>query len=260
MGGDAVENLVLHRGPPLGTKWNHTAQISLENVQGGGEHGSGCLVGSTGWGFGAGGSSPNFVPADVLSQPFSETSRSPLIHSLGRFLDQGVSAMVPHSQGLAPHLDLWQAAKTELVGTTHCTVTHWTCWWACGGPPLLWRWDAGTIRSWSWKEAWALLGEQTQRLVTVMSSNLQQVTEPWRSPRLRGASPPLRDAGCCCLITLVVSNSVRPHRWQPTRLRSLGFSRQEYWSGLPFPSPVHESEKWKWSRSVVSNASRPHGL
>ena len=24
---------------------------------------------------------------------------------------------------------------------------------------------------------------------------------------------------------------------------SLGFSRQEYWSGLPFPSPVLESEK-----------------
>ena len=32
---------------------------------------------------------------------------------------------------------------------------------------------------------------------------------------------------------------------------SLGFSRQEHWSGLPFPSPMHESEKWKWSRSVV---------
>ena len=24
---------------------------------------------------------------------------------------------------------------------------------------------------------------------------------------------------------------------------SLGFSRQEHWSELPFPSPVHESEK-----------------
>ena len=24
---------------------------------------------------------------------------------------------------------------------------------------------------------------------------------------------------------------------------SLGFSRQEQWSGLPFPSPMHESEK-----------------
>ena len=26
---------------------------------------------------------------------------------------------------------------------------------------------------------------------------------------------------------------------------SLGFSRQEHWNGLPFPSPMHESEKWK---------------
>ena len=31
-------------------------------------------------------------------------------------------------------------------------------------------------------------------------------------------------------------------------------------SGLPFPSPMHESEKWKWSRSVVSDSSQPHGL
>ena len=35
---------------------------------------------------------------------------------------------------------------------------------------------------------------------------------------------------------------------------SMGFSRQEYWSGLPFPSPMHESEKWKGSRSVVSDS------
>ena len=41
---------------------------------------------------------------------------------------------------------------------------------------------------------------------------------------------------------------------------SLGFSRQEHWSGLPFPSPMHESETRKWSRSALSNSSRPHGL
>ena len=35
---------------------------------------------------------------------------------------------------------------------------------------------------------------------------------------------------------------------------SLGFSRQEHQSGLPFPSPMHESEKWKWRRSVVSES------
>ena len=39
----------------------------------------------------------------------------------------------------------------------------------------------------------------------------------------------------------------------------LGFSRQEHWSGFPFPSPMHESEKWKWTRLVVSDFSRPYG-
>ena len=38
---------------------------------------------------------------------------------------------------------------------------------------------------------------------------------------------------------------------------SLGFSRQEHWSGLPFPFPMHESKKWKWSRSFVSDFSNP---
>ena len=39
-----------------------------------------------------------------------------------------------------------------------------------------------------------------------------------------------------------------------------GFSRQEHWSGLPFPSPMHESEKWKWSPSVLSDSWWPLGL
>ena len=41
---------------------------------------------------------------------------------------------------------------------------------------------------------------------------------------------------------------------------SLGFSRQAHWSGLPFLSPMHESEKWKWSCSVMSDSQQPHGL
>ena len=55
---------------------------------------------------------------------------------------------------------------------------------------------------------------------------------------------------------------------------SLGFSMQQHWSGLPFPSPVTyysrlpfpspvtyiESEKWKWSCSVVSDPQPPHEL
>ena len=41
---------------------------------------------------------------------------------------------------------------------------------------------------------------------------------------------------------------------------SLGFSRQEHWSGLPFPSPLRESEKWKGSCSVLSDCQRSHWL
>ena len=49
---------------------------------------------------------------------------------------------------------------------------------------------------------------------------------------------------------------------------SLGFSRQEYWSGLPFPSPMHESEsEVAQSRPTLSDlmdcslpGSSTHGL
>ena len=41
---------------------------------------------------------------------------------------------------------------------------------------------------------------------------------------------------------------------------SLGFSRQEHWSRLLFPSPMHETEKWNWSHSVMSDPQQPHGL
>ena len=40
-------------------------------------------------------------------------------------------------------------------------------------------------------------------------------------------------------IQLCATPQMAAHQAPP----SLGFSRQEHWSGLPFPSPVHESEK-----------------
>ena len=57
-------------------------------------------------------------------------------------------------------------------------------------------------------------------------------------------------------VQLCATQWIAAHQAPP----SLGFSRQEHWSGLPFLSPMHESEKWKWSHSVVSNSSLPHGL
>ena len=54
-------------------------------------------------------------------------------------------------------------------------------------------------------------------------------------------------------VRLCVTPRTAAHQAPP----SLGFSRQEHWSGLPFPSPLYESEKWKGSRSVVSDSSDP---
>ena len=51
-------------------------------------------------------------------------------------------------------------------------------------------------------------------------------------------------------VRLCATRETAAHQAPP----SLGFSRQEHWSGLPFPSPMHESEKWKWSRAVVSDS------
>ena len=57
-------------------------------------------------------------------------------------------------------------------------------------------------------------------------------------------------------VWLCVTPKTAAHQAPP----SLGFSRQEHWSGLPFPSPMRESEKWKWSHSVESDPQQPHGL
>ena len=44
---------------------------------------------------------------------------------------------------------------------------------------------------------------------------------------------------CFSHVRLCVTPEMAAHQVPP----SLGFSRQEHWSGLPFPSPMHESEK-----------------
>ena len=55
-------------------------------------------------------------------------------------------------------------------------------------------------------------------------------------------------------VQLCVTPETAAHQAPPP----LGFSRQEHWSGLPFPSPMHESEKWKWSGSVTTLWTAAH--
>ena len=41
----------------------------------------------------------------------------------------------------------------------------------------------------------------------------------------------------CVCVCVVVSNSLQPHTLAHQAPLSMEFPRQEYWSGLPFPSP-----------------------
>jgi len=59
----------------------------------------------------------------------------------------------------------------------------------------------------------------------------------------------------------VVSNSVTPWTVVHQIPLSIGFLMQEYWSGLPFPSPIYlEYYQYQFSLSVMSDSLRLHGL
>ena len=99
--------------------------------------------------------------------------------------------------------------------------------------------------SWLWRLVWDCIGDNS-RLFQSFAGKI-------RMPMLSFLLTLLTHFS---LDQLCVTPETAAHQAPP----SLGFSRQEHWSGLPFPSPMHESEKWKWSHSVVSDSSKPHGL
>ena len=72
----------------------------------------------------------------------------------------------------------------------------------------------------------------------------------------------INTALCIRVSHSVVSNLLRAQGLQPARLL-MGFSRQEYWSGLPFPSPGDLPDPGIESRSPISQAdslpSQPPG-
>ena len=108
-------------------------------------------------------------------------------------------------------------------------------------------------RSWSWMVLW--------RPTRLCRTNTQKRC-PFHYRGLECKSRKSRNTWLLLLLShfsyvwLCATPQMAAHQAPP----SLGFSRQEHWSGLPFPSPMHESEKWKWSPSVESDSSQPHGL
>ena len=80
------------------------------------------------------------------------------------------------------------------------------------------------------------------------SPALQQILYRWGT----GEAPHLTCCCCCCCVTSVVSDSVWPHPWDsPGKNTGVGWH---------FLLRMHKSEKWKLSRSAMSDSSQPHGL
>ena len=115
-----------------------------------------------------------------------------------------------------------------------------------------WRAELGGPDTWFFV-IWAIVGTTWNTLC---------FTKPFGLKWLRKPSPCEHQSGLLLLLNHFSRVRLCATPWMAAHQAplSLGFSRQEHWSGLPFPSPMHESEKWKWSRSVVSDSQRPHGL
>ena len=89
-----------------------------------------------------------------------------------------------------------------------------------------------------------------------MQAYLYLTTTPWARAFITCIKKVLLLLSRFSCFRLCVTPQTAVHQALP----SLGFSRQEHWSGLPLPSPMQESEKWKWNCSAMSYSSKPHGL
>ena len=130
----------------------------------------------------------------------------------------------------------------------------WLSWWL-SGKEFAWRcrYDLW-VRKIPWRRKWqptpVFLPGKFHGQKSLAGYSPWGIKRIWHNLATAAAAKSLQSCPTLC----------GPINGSPPGSPSLGFSRQEHWSGLPFPSPMHESEKWKWSPSVVSDSVRPHGL
>ena len=100
------------------------------------------------------------------------------------------------------------------------------------------------VLAWHWHSLWP-------SKIPLLSFVLPQCKWCWGWPQTRLGGKRIQVTSLLLLsrfsrVWLCATPQMAAHQAPPTP----GFFRQEHWSGLPFPSPMHESEKWKWSCSV----------
>ena len=98
---------------------------------------------------------------------------------------------------------------------------------------------SGPITSWEmdgkqWKQCQTLFLGTPKSLQMVTAAMKLKMLVPWKKSYDQPAAA--KSLQSCPTLCDSIDGS-------PPGSPSLGFSRQEHWSGLPFPSPMHESEK-----------------
>ena len=125
---------------------------------------------------------------------------------------------------------------------------HWTT--ACGRKPLI---STGPKDPPCQSNSKAISISKLCQTVHYNQKDIQTVKKPWKDAQHHTVLLLLLLLSRFSRVRLCATPYTAAHQAPP----SLGFSRPEHWSGLPFPSPMHESEKWKWNRSVLSNLATP---
>ena len=97
-----------------------------------------------------------------------------------------------------------------------------------------------------------------------MTFRCKRLSERRLNQMVASSMIPLRCCCCCCCLITKLCPTLRPHGLQPARLLLfMRFSRQEYWSGLPFPSagdlPDPETEQASPAWQVDSLPQSPLG-
>ena len=112
------------------------------------------------------------------------------------------------------------------------------------GPDLSWVIKITSLLSMYPEETTIQKDTCTSEFITTLFT----IARTWKQPKHPSTEEWIKHGYACMLSRLnirlmFVSDSATLWTVGYQAPLSLGFSRQEHWSGLPFPSPMHESEK-----------------